>query len=230
MEIKNLQIEKPIVVLYPKTYKNIDRVNAWAQELIRTVRADRKETLAALFFDNSTFDRKLNEYWHTVCLYMNRKPKNDKEQAEKDFWCYRINHCLDDACFTHTPQVIREDKNLYLTISKTDYVMQAKRIMDGKEEKVSDLSEQDRTIFQYLCYLEVNKFWRKVNQSFGESAGEELPLVITNFLEKFDENAPVDELLSQTAELGKQVFVFTEHAPNFEKLSKMPSVQFIEIE
>ncbi len=230
MQIKNFQIQKPIFVVYPKTHKSIDKVSDWAQELIRTVRAGRNETLEALFFDNLEFDRKLNEYWHTVCLYMNRTPKDDKEQAEKDFWANRINHCLDAACFTHTPQAVCKDKNLYLTMSKTDYVMHVKRIIDGKEEVVTDLSEQDRTIFQYLCYLQVNKFWQKVNQSLGENVGEELPLVITNFLEKLDENAPVDEFLSQAVATGKQVFVFTKHTPNFEKLREMSSVQFIEIE
>ncbi len=230
MEIKNWQIQKPIVVVYPKTDKSIDKVNNCTQELMRTVRVGRKEMLEALFFDNVEFDRKLNEYWHTVCLYMNRNPKNDKEQVEKDFWCYCINHYLDDACFTHTPQIICKDKNLYLTMSKIDYIMHAKRIVDGKDEVVTDLSEQDRTIFQYLCYLQVNKFWRKVNQSFGEKEASPLPLVITDFLEKLDENAPVDELLSQATAMGKQVFVFTKHTPNFKKLEKMPSVQFIEIE
>ena len=70
-----------------------------------------------------------------------------------------------------------------------------------------DLSATEEILFQYLCFLEVNRFWNEVRKIIGRTAKK--PLFISALPDHIDFCVDLTQLLEQTLELNRQVFLFT---------------------
>lgn len=76
----------------------------------------------------------------------------------------------------------------------------------GADDSPVHLSETERRIFQYLCFLKTADFWcgfEKIRNMHDEIK----PLVVTNFLERIDEAIDVGDILDKTRKLKRQVIL-----------------------
>ena len=101
-----------------------------------------------------------------------------------------------------TPVLFHTEKSLFMAMAQDGAFIPMK--IKGVVAERYDLSASDRTIFNYLCWLEVVKFLQEVAGLHGE---ELAPLQISNFTEYLDEKVDVQELLKKAYELGRRVVV-----------------------
>lgn len=70
------------------------------------------------------------------------------------------------------------------------------------------LSESERMLFKYLCFLRTAEFWHGFEQIRNLHSIKK-PLLISGFLEKLDESIDVGELLLRTEKLKRQTILIT---------------------
>lgn len=70
------------------------------------------------------------------------------------------------------------------------------------------LSETEEKLFRYLCYLNIAEFWSRM-EGIRNLHQVKKPLLIRNFLEFLDESTDIENLLSRTAKLGRQIIMLT---------------------
>lgn len=70
------------------------------------------------------------------------------------------------------------------------------------------LSETEKKLFLYLCFLNVAEFWTDIEE-IRDLHHEKKPLVIHNFLEFLDESTDISALLARTAKLQRQIILLT---------------------
>lgn len=76
----------------------------------------------------------------------------------------------------------------------------------GLDDSPVCLSETERRIFQYLCFLKTAEFWCGF-EKIRNMHDEKKPLVITSFLERLDEAVDVGDILEKTRKLRRQVIL-----------------------
>lgn len=103
------------------------------------------------------------------------------------------------------PQVIREGKQ-YEFILKSDgrYGVRYK----NDEGMPICLSESEKILFRYLCFLSTLEFWYGFEQLRNLHSINK-PLIITNFFERLDVSIDSSEFIDRTRELGRQVIILT---------------------
>lgn len=149
-------------------------------------------------FAEPDYSQKLAEYRKAV------QEENRQEFSER----------TDGAGTTHTfrrelkkfyygflPQPIRIEKQLLLTLDE-DGAFLAKDVRPRM-----DLSATEEVLMQYLCFLEVNRFWNEVQKLMGRTAKK--PLFISALPDHIDFCVDLASLLEQALELNRQVFLFT---------------------
>lgn len=77
-----------------------------------------------------------------------------------------------------------ERKNIYFDITFRGQFVAIKKI--GNEEIRCDLSASEKTLFDFLCFLEINEFWQTVN-GVRDLNYEDKPLILINFAKWIDE-------------------------------------------
>ena len=70
------------------------------------------------------------------------------------------------------------------------------------------LSESERMMFKYLCFLRTAEFWHGFEQIRNLHSIKK-PLLISGFIEKLDESIDVGELLLRTEKLKRQTILIT---------------------
>lgn len=108
---------------------------------------------------------------------------------------------LKKFCDGFLPQPIRIEKQLLLTMDE-DGAFLAKDVRPRM-----DLSATEEVLMQYLCFLEVNRFWNEVQKLMGRTAKK--PLFISALPDHIDYCVDLASLLEQALELNRQVFLFT---------------------
>ena len=68
------------------------------------------------------------------------------------------------------------------------------------------LSETERRIFRYLCFLKTAEFWCGF-EKIRNMHDEKKPLVVSGFLERLDEATDVCDILERTKKLRRQVII-----------------------
>ena len=150
--------------------------------------------------------------------------------ADVDFEKY-FQRRKDDEFFkvwveTFKPIAIDEGKDLYLSFDE-NYRFIPVKIENGVETACAHLSESDITIFDYLCFLEVNRFEFEREEYNGYNCAKK-PLFIFNFAEYLDESVDIVGLLKQATDLGSQVFLFASGC-EIERLKETNNVQILEM-
>jgi hypothetical protein len=70
------------------------------------------------------------------------------------------------------------------------------------------LSETERRLFRYICFLNIARFWTDWEQ-MRDLHHEKKPLAVHSFLEFLDESVDIRGLITRTRELNRQIFILT---------------------
>ena len=152
-------------------------------------------------FSEYDFSRKLN-------LYLNYAPQNGNSDIMST---PKFNEILRGFISSFEQIPINSSKDIWLSIKKDGTFFPLCR---GKDR--DDLSMSERTIFNYLCFLEVNRFWGQVagKLNFRES----FPLYICDFICFIDEAVNIKPIIDRMLSLGRQVFLFSDIKDTAERL------------
>lgn len=112
-------------------------------------------------------------------------------------------HYLRRFIRTFHPEKLLPNKNLWLQMEKCGR-FSVRLGRDGEE--ISDLSETDNYIFQYLCFLHLRRFWDGIWKCCRFPALA-LPVIIRDFSNRLDESVDYEALLERAAEIFGQVIV-----------------------
>ena len=105
-------------------------------------------------------------------------------------------------CNGFLPQPIRLEKRLWLTMDEDG------SFLSEDVRPRTDLSTTEEVLFQYSCFLQVNRFWGGMQRVMGCTV--EKPLFISALVDNIDESICLSPLLAEAHSLGKQVFLFTD--------------------
>lgn len=101
------------------------------------------------------------------------------------------------------PEVIRDGKQ-YEIILKKDGRYGVRCTSGGSESAF--LSESERTLFRYLCFLRTAEFWHGFERIRNLHAIKK-PLLVKDFLSRLDESISIENLLQRTKELERQIII-----------------------
>lgn len=103
------------------------------------------------------------------------------------------------------PELIREGKKYEIFLKKNGrYALKYKSAQGG----VMTLSESERVLFRYLCFLRTAEFWRGFEEIRNLHSVKK-PLIVKNFLDRLDESIDLRRLLQRTSELDRQVIILS---------------------
>ena len=103
------------------------------------------------------------------------------------------------------PETLRDGKGYEIILLKSGKY--AVRCMhDGSITR--SLSESEKMIFKYLCFLRTAEFWHGFEELRNLHSIKK-PLIISGFLERLDESIDVRELLDRTERLERQTILIT---------------------
>ena len=77
----------------------------------------------------------------------------------------------------------------------------------------SRLAAADGVLFDYFCFLEINRFWGAVRRKTGSAVLKPL-FVGSELADMTDIGIDLSPVMSETLALGRQTFLFTEFAAN----------------
>ena len=110
---------------------------------------------------------------------------------------------LRDFIDSFESETIREGRHNEIILEKNGRYV-ARNKLDGDTNVT--LSESERTLFRYLCFLHTAEFWQGF-EDMRNLNGIGKPLVIKYLLERLDESVEVSELLERSLQLGRQMIV-----------------------
>ena len=143
-------------------------------------------------FAEYDFARKLN-------LYLNYTPQKGNSDI---MGIPQLKEVLRGFISSFEQIPINSSKDMWLSITKDGVFVPLWR---GEERH--DLSVAEREIFNFHCYVEVNKFWGQVTAECHSS--ERLPpLFIGDFAQVIDRATDITPFISRANSLGRQTFLF----------------------
>ena len=107
------------------------------------------------------------------------------------------------------PELLRGGKDYEIFLKKNGRYAVRHR-SDGSVTNA--LSESERVLFRYLCFLRTAEFWAGFEEIRNIHAIKK-PLIISGFLERLDESIDVGDLLHRTEKLTRQAILITYPAP-----------------
>lgn len=149
-------------------------------------------------FAEPDYSQKLAEY-RKALQEENRQEFSERTDGAGTTHTFRRE--LKKFCDGFLPQPIRIEKQLLLTLDE-DGAFLAKDVRPRM-----DLSATEEVLMQYLCFLEVNRFWNEVQKLMGRTVKK--PLFISALPDHIDYCVDLASLLEQALELNRQVFLFT---------------------
>ena len=94
-----------------------------------------------------------------------------------------------------------DDRYLYL-LQEGDFA-----VVDADMNNSVPLMNAGRVLYQYLCFLSLNEFWRLAEKERNYHAVHH-PLLIYHFMEQMTTDVNVEEVLRQTNAMKRQSFLF----------------------
>ena len=167
-------------------------------------------------FAELDYSKKLAEY-RKALQEENRQEFSERTDGAGTTHTFRRE--LKRFCDGFLPQQIRIEKQLWLTMDK-DCVFSAKDTWSRM-----DLSATEEVLKQYLCFLEVNRFWDDVHKLMGRSVKK--PLFISALPDHIDYCVDLTQLLDEKHSFGRQVFLFTGDKRIGERLQNVGEKQVI---
>lgn len=124
-----------------------------------------------------------------------------KQASEKTF-----RSLLNEYIINFHPKIINEKKNLWLDITPQGKFVAIKYLKG--ESIICDLSVNEQTLFNFLCFIEINAFRQFVN-GVRDFNYREKPLIVTNFSEFLDEGFDYASFLKEQ-KLNRKIFLIKE--------------------
>ncbi len=112
-------------------------------------------------------------------------------------------HCLCRFVQSFQPEKLLPGKDLWLYLEKNGRFT-VRRRQDGA--RMPQLSETEQAIFQYLCFLELRRFWNVVRQKCRYPE-RRFSVVILDFSQRLDESVDFNALLLKAKEIANRVVV-----------------------
>lgn len=141
-------------------------------------------------YDDVVFDcaarKSVLRYFDLLSVYKKRDFDERKESLllrrskEKAF---RV--LLNEYIVGFKPRQISERKSLYFDVTPQGKFIAAKK--SGDKSFRCDLSASEQTLFDFLCFIEINKF-RQIVNSVKDFNYKEKPLILVNFPDFLDES------------------------------------------
>lgn len=101
------------------------------------------------------------------------------------------------------PEVIRDGKQYEIILKKDGRY--GVRCTNGYLESAY-LSESEKTLFRYLCFLRTAEFWQGFEEMRNLHSLKK-PFLVNDFLNRIDQSIDVTELLERSAQLGRQIII-----------------------
>ena len=167
-------------------------------------------------FAELDYSKKLAEYQKAL-QEENRQAFSERTDGAGTTQTFRRE--LKRFCYGFLPQPIRIEKQLLLTMDEEG------SFLTKDERPRMDLSATEEVLMQYLCFLEVNRFWSEVRKIIGRT--EKKPLFISALTDHIDYCVDLTQLLEQTLELNRQAFLFTGDKRIRERMKNVAEKQVI---
>ena len=102
------------------------------------------------------------------------------------------------------PEPLGSKKNYLISINQQGKF----EVMHPGFEGEIHLSETEKRLFSYICFLNVAEFWAGF-EKMRDLHHEKKPLLIQDFLEFLDEETDISSLLARTQKLHRQIIILT---------------------
>ena len=131
----------------------------------------------------------------------------------RDFLSDRTDRLIDTKTFhryllgyirSFVPEPLGSKKNYLVSINQQG---KFEVMLPGFEGEIH-LSETEKRLFSYICFLNVAEFWAGF-EKMRDLHHEKKPLLIQDFLEFLDEGADISGLLTRTQKLHRQIIILT---------------------
>ena len=131
----------------------------------------------------------------------------------RDFLSDRTDRLIDTKTFhryllgyirSFVPEPLGSKKNYLVSINQQG---KFEVMLPGFEGEIH-LSETEKRLFSYICFLNVAEFWAGF-EKMRDLHHEKKPLLIQDFLEFLDEGADISSLIARTQKLYRQIIILT---------------------
>ena len=153
------------------------------------------------FSQPADYHVRLQQYWEQPEAFAKQTTQPQRTLSLSTTKTFR--HHLRRFIHTFSPEPMNPKKDLWLHIEK-DGRFSVRSDAFGKE--ITNLSEADNLVFQYLCFLHIRRFWDGV-QRYCRFPAWTLPIVICDFSGKLNDNTNYDSLLQRALDVSAQVIV-----------------------
>ena len=102
------------------------------------------------------------------------------------------------------PEPINSKKNYFISINQQG---KFEVMLPGFKGEIH-LSETEKRLFHYICFLNVAEFWAGF-EKMRDLHHEKKPLLIQDFLEFLDEGTDISKLIARTQKLHRQIIILT---------------------
>ena len=164
-------------------------------------------------FSEYDFSRKLN-------LYLNYAPQKGNSDIMST---PKFNEILRGFISSFEQIPINLSKDIWLSITKDGVFVPMWR-----GEVRHDLSAAEREIFNYLCFVEVNKFWGQVAHKCN--LNESLPLFIVDFAQVIDRATDITPFISRANSLDRQTFLFFKDSKTAARLKNSKNMRVFNLQ
>ena len=131
----------------------------------------------------------------------------------RDFFSDRTDRLIDTKTFhryllgyirSFVPEPLGSKKNYFISINQQG---KFEVMLPGFEGEIH-LSETEKRLFSYICFLNVVEFWAGF-EKMRDLHHEKKPLLIQDFLEFLDEGTDISRLIARTQKLHRQIIILT---------------------
>ena len=105
------------------------------------------------------------------------------------------------------PELLRDGRS-YEIFLKNNGIYAVRCRVDGRI--IRALSEAEKTLFRYLCFLRTAEFWHGFEELRNLHCIKK-PFIVSDFLEKLDQSIDVKYLLDRTEDLNRQTILLAHH-------------------
>ena len=143
-----------------------------------------------------------------LCRYYDDEPGELSARTEYLSCTATFRRHLKQYIQSFTPEPINNKHQYMASVNEKG----AFQVADPTSTGRITLSETERRLFRYICFLNIAEFWESI-QEIRDLHHEKKPLMIQNFLEFLDESADISALITRTKQLHRQILILTTSLP-----------------
>ena len=153
------------------------------------------------FSQPADYHIRLQQYWEQPEAFAKQTTQPQRTLSLSTTKTFR--HHLRRFIHTFSPEPLIPQKGLWLHIEKGG---RFSVISEEFGKAITNLSEADNLVFQYLCFLHIRRFWDGV-QRYCRFPTWTLPIIIRDFSARLDDTINYDALLQRALDISGQIIV-----------------------